>query len=160
MTAAWLALVAGCSGVSYDTSHEFDATADFSKVHTFDWFTGTQTFSSDRDVSLRKIIGVELEAKGLRRDETAPDVLVAVYRSIVGTLNTKKSGYEWSDGHFTEYEIQEGTLVIDLIDAKDKKGIWRGIAKGAYRADALPEERREFLSAVLREMFAGYPPHR
>src|SRR5262245_29646394 len=88
-----LALAAACSGVSYDTSHDFDANVDFSKVRTYDWFKGTQTFTSDRDASLRKIIGPELEAKGLRRDELAPDVLVAVHRSIVGTLNTKKSGY-------------------------------------------------------------------
>lgn len=157
---AWLALVAGCSGVSYDTSHEADANADFSKVHTYDWFKGTETFSSDRDASLRKIIAPVLESKGLKRDEAAPDVLIAVHRSIVGTLNTKKSGYEWRDGRFQEYEIQEGTLVIDLIETKDNKGIWRGTAKGAYRADALHEERREFLTNVLNEMFAGFPPRR
>ena len=52
-------------------------------------------------------------------------------------------------------EIHKGQLVVDVIDAKQKKLIWRGMAK-----DKLSDKKNELLDQVhsaVEKMFQQYP---
>ena len=59
-----------------------------------------------------------------------------------------------------DYEVQipVGTMIIDLVDVKLKHIVWRGRAKGALDPSLSNEAREEKLRAVLKQLFAGYPP--
>lgn len=155
-----LVLLTGCaSSVRYDSEH--DPGADFTQLKTFDFLAGPpEEQGVERDAVLLGIIGEQLQTKGLQRSSAQPDLLVGVHRSIEGTVHTQKSGYEFRGGRLSRYQLQEGTLVVDLIAAKTKLAVWRGTASGAYRQDSLPEERRAKLTEIVREMFAAYPPAR
>ena len=150
---------AACHGISVDATHAPDV--DFSKLRTFSWLEvtpGSGTHVSDE--AILELVADELTAKGLQRDTASPDLLVAVHRSIEGSLNTKKSGYEFRDGRLQRYDLQQGSLVVDLITTNDREGVWRGAAHGAFRFDASPEERLQMLASVLHDMFADFPPGR
>jgi len=154
-----LALTAGCHGISYDSEH--DPEVDFTQLHTFEFLAGPpEEQGVERDAVLLGILGEQLVAKGLQRASGQPDLLVAVHRSLEGVVHTKSSGYEVRNGRLSRYDLQEGTLVVDLVLAKTKKGVWRGTATGEYRFDSLPAERREKLTEVMRELFADFPPKR
>lgn len=154
-----LALLGGCRGTSVDAA--YDETVDFSKVRTFDWLNAPpEAVTAVREASLLAAIEKTILGKGLQRTSDKPDVLVAVHRTIEGSLNTKHSGYEVKDGRLARYTLQEGTLVVDLVSATSKASVWRGTAHGAFRADLLPAEREKLLADLLADMFADFPPKR
>lgn len=152
-----LALVAGCYGISVDATHATGV--DFTKFKTYNWLSLPETSpTAAKDQTVVGVLATTLEKKGLKRTETQPDLLVAVHRTIEGQLSTTNSGYEWREGRLKSYPLQEGSLVIDLVDAKTMEVAWRGSASGAFRADQTPAERAIFLNDLLTEMFANYPP--
>jgi hypothetical protein len=144
-------------GVHVDTVHE--PGVDFAALRTFDLLPNSTTEQvAAIDSPLLELVVAELQHKGLTRSADKPDLLVAVHRTIEGTLNTRGSGYEVRSGRIARYQVQEGMLVVDLITTKDRQSVWRGTATGAFKAEALPSERQAFMTGLLREMFAGYPP--
>ena len=156
----WLLFVlASCHGISVDSTH--DDKVDFSKLHTFGWHSvppDARTAVDDR--SFADLLRAELERRGLKLTKDSPDVLVAIHRTLEGSLNTKGWGYEISNGRVEHYTLQSGTLVIDLVDAKTHLCVWRSTAEGAFKADEDPTERQHRLTELLREMFDGFPPGR
>lgn len=156
-----LLFFAACTniGVAVDTVHE--PGVDFAALRTFDLLpTATTEQVAAVDGPLIDLVAAELQRKGLTRSTEKPDLLVAVHRTITGTMNTRGSGYEVRSGRIARYQVQEGMLVVDLITATDRLSVWRGTATGAFKSDALPEERRTFLTDLLRDMFKDYPPTR
>jgi hypothetical protein len=150
---------AGCHSVSVDSTYDHDV--DFSQLHTYDWLSLPPTSpTAAKDETVIGALATLLEKKGFKRNKEQPDLLVAVQRTIEGQLYTKGSGYEFRDGRLHSYQLQSGSLVIDLVSAKTKETVWRSSASGAFRADQLPEERRVFLAQLMDDMFDGFPPHR
>ena len=99
----------------------------------------------------------------------APDFLVgyhAAARSRVTsqTVNTyygqgygKGGGYPTGvQTHTREYD--QGTLILDVYDAKTKELVWRGHAQAEMGKQDSAEKRRERLNMVLKEMLSGFPP--
>jgi hypothetical protein len=154
-----LAIAAGCSSVSVDSTH--DDSFDFSQLHTYDWLSLPPTSpTAAKDETVVGALGKLLEQRGFKHSKQNPDLLVAVHRTIEGQLNTKGSGYEIRDGRLRTYQLQSGSLVIDLVSAKSKETVWRSSASGAFRADQMPDERRAFIASILEDMFDGFPPRR
>lgn len=152
-----LPLATACRGISVETSH--DPRVDFARLRTFDWAAvPPQATTAVDDASLVGLIGSQLEAEGLQKVDRDPDVLVAVHRSLSGRVHTDVWGYTFESGRIRTHEMEEGTLVVDIVDAVTRQTVWRGLASGAFRVDLLPDERRALLQDILQRMFADYPP--
>ncbi|MGK0500821.1 MAG: hypothetical protein ACJAYG_002475 [Oceanicoccus sp.] len=55
-------------------------------------------------------------------------------------------------------EHVEGTLILDIVDPKTNKLVWRGTA-GKHLDDAVsPEDREEVIREVVSKLLAQYPP--
>ena len=153
------ATAAGCHSVSVDST--YDDKFDFSQLHTYDWLSLPATSpTAAKDETVVGALGTLLEQRGFKRNKEQPDLLVAVHRTIEGQLNTKGSGYEFRDGRLRPYQLQSGSLVIDLVAARTKETVWRCSASGAFRADQTASERRAFIAETLEDMFDGFPPRR
>ena len=149
--------LAGCHSISVD--HEYDPSADFTRYQTFDWLSvPPQAQTAVSDVSLQDLIARELVAHGLQQRSQNADLMVAVHRSIQGNLNTTGWGYERTGGQIRHYTLQEGTLVVDLVDPRTHRSVWRGTAEGAFKFSTDPAERQKMMTDVLRDMFADFPP--
>ena len=154
-----LLTAAGCSSVAYDST--YDPEVDFAALQTFDWWTiNEMSPNAISEAGIRQLVAAQLEAKGLRQSSEQPDLLVAVYRTVEGTMNSPRSGYEWRNGKVRRYTMQSGSMVVDLILADGRKIAWSGSAAGAFNADMTPAERQEMLAPMIERMFADYPPRR
>jgi len=49
-------------------------------------------------------------------------------------------------------------LIVDLVDAKTEKPIWRGVSEKRLRQGLTPQEQREVLTNAVREVLAKFPP--
>ena len=56
-------------------------------------------------------------------------------------------------------EYEQGTIVIDIADAREKELVWRGVAKGRIsKTSPGPAEQRELFFQSARETLAEFPP--
>ena len=55
-------------------------------------------------------------------------------------------------------EYVQGTLIIDVIDPKTNKLIWRGTAGKHLDEGATPKEREKVIKGVVSKLLAQYPP--
>lgn len=117
----------------------------------------------------------ELEARGLSRDDSNPDMhvnfMVATKEKIESRPTAGPSvyygrarygtwgGYGMGMGMGTTTEVvqrTEGTLSIDLIDADRKVLVWEGSAT-ARVTDSMREDSKAVINSAVRDIFAEFP---
>lgn len=154
-----------------------DPGADFSRYRSFAFYTplaleqnGYTTITSNR---IRAAVRAQMEARGYAFDEADPDLWVNLNaylqdKTRVTTMpevdydyyySYRARGYVavpyWRDRTDVR-QYTEGTLNVDLVDARRKQLVWEGIAVGTVgRADA--QRRGEQIDAAVAAIFATYP---
>ena len=126
--------------------------------------------AATEDDAARAAIVAQLAAKGLKQVDSGGDLWVAAHPRLSREtqVNTYNTGWGYGYGWYgyggmattTVTQIPVGTLLIDLVDAKKKELVWRGVASDTLNTDPnrTAEDREKKLRAVASEMFAGYPP--
>lgn len=144
---------------------------DFSKYKTYTWDQGTLANPLIKQYIVAAV-DKELAAKGLRKVESDPDMilttltatesdLTATNPSWAPALNSIATGIPASS---QAWAVTKGTLVIDISDAKTKDGIWRGTAShtledgpsGNSVKDAKTVEKP--INKAVQKMFKKFPP--
>jgi hypothetical protein len=52
----------------------------------------------------------------------------------------------------------QGSLIIDMVDAKTQQPIWRGVSEKRLNRGASPQQQREILTAAYRKCSRNFPP--
>ena len=162
----------GCSPIK--VSLDYDPTAPFSSYATFDWLDDRpnlsdrfRTAASEDSVfsgCMRETISDELAARRITIDEVDPDFLVVYYLGQDEEIDVKRYGYEYSNsyegwgGAIDVTEHREGTLVLDLVDAKTMVLVWRATAQRTQLKNSTPDDTRVRVREAVKKMFAAYPP--
>jgi hypothetical protein len=66
-------------------------------------------------------------------------------------------GY-WGPGGVSTYEYEEGSFILDFVDAKSKELIWHGSAKAVVGNEKTPEERQKKIYETVQKILEKYPP--
>lgn len=169
LVAAFVLLVfASCSSVQ--VAHDYDKNVDYAQYKTFAFYKSgiDKVAISDLDKKrILKAIETALIAKGFTKSET-PDLLVNIFTKSREEVNINQFnagwGYGWGfgwnpwgfGGQTSVTTSTEGTLFIDLIDAKKKELVWQGEGQGTLTKNTAKKEERiqEFVVKVLEQ----YPP--
>ncbi len=70
-------------------------------------------------------------------------------------------GWHWGGGGIMTARVQDvpvGTLVVDLVDAKQREVVWRGIATRDVGGEETPKERSEVVQEAVDRLFENFPP--
>lgn len=164
-----LIMFASCSSVRVYS--DYDKNANFSQYKTFAFYKPGVDKVEISDLDKKRVlksIEAELVAKGFVKSEN-PDLLINFFtksREQVD-VNTFNSGWGygwgwgwnpwmWGGNQTSVTRTTNGTLFIDLIDAKKKELIWQGEGEGEiFRNQDKKEERiQEFVKKILEK----YPP--
>ena len=162
----FLLLFSACSSVQVNS--DYDKKVDFTQFKTFAFHkTGIDkaTISDlDKKRILRSIDEV-MTSKGFAKNES-PDLLIAFFTKESEQVNVSQFnagwGYGWNPyiwgGNTSVNRYTEGTLYIDLIDAKKKELIWQGEGEGVLTKDTnkKDEKIKEFVTKILEQ----YPPQK
>jgi len=165
-----LVLVAtSCSSVR--VASDYDKNANFSQLKTFAFYKTGIDKAEISDLDKRRILRAiesELLAKGYTKSEN-PDMLVSIFtksQQRVDVYNNAWGYGGWGCGGFGGWgwgwnqpsvsTRTEGTLYIDLIDAKKKELVWQGMGTGYLSQNMERKEERikEFVTKVMEK----YPP--
>ena len=118
---------------------DFDRSYDFSKLKTFDFapqpFDGPLAKDSLNNGSIRHALESKLMAAGYGMEEVErPDFVVVYYVTSRDKFSVQDYGYGpprwWGRRDVRVDQYTEGTLTVDLIDAKTRQLVWRGRASG------------------------------
>lgn len=52
----------------------------------------------------------------------------------------------------------QGSLIVDIVDGKTEKPIWRGVSEKRLSKGMSPQRQREILSVAVVEVLAQFPP--
>src|SRR5690606_12961590 len=149
-----LLLLGSCASIR--VASDFDKNVDFGQYKTFAFYkTGIDKVEvSDLDKKrILRAIEDELLAKGFTKSEN-PDLLVNIFTKAREQVDVNQFnsgwgygwGYGWNPymwgGRTTVSSYTEGTLFIDLIDAKKKELIWQGEGSGVLTQNTGDKEKR------------------
>ncbi len=149
---------------------DFDHQANFSQYKTYSW-QEIKPANSLWDARIKNAVAAQLAAKGWTQVPSGGDVAVVAIKTTQTqrTLQTFYDGFGggwgwrrfggagFGDATTTEQDYKEGTLVIDLYDAKTKKLIWRGSAQDTLSDKAAQNEKN--LDKGVAKMFKAFPPN-
>jgi len=159
-----------CSSVKVNS--DYDKKIDFTVYKTYAFYkTGIDKVEiSDLDKKrILRSIDESLSAKGFTKSET-PDLLINFYTKEREQVDVNQFnvgwGYGWGwgwnpwmwGGNTSVTRYPEGTLYIDLIDAKKKELIWQGEGEGVLTKDTNKKDEviKEFVTKILEQ----YPPYK
>jgi hypothetical protein len=165
-----MGLVVSCASV-YDVQHDYDKQADFESLKTYDWMTVPEKADIDNlNVErVKKAVNAELQAKGLMMTSNNPDFLIAEHLGKKDKVQVTNWGYGygphggywggyWGPGGTSTYEYEEGSLILDFVDAKSNKMIWRGVAKAEIDNVDTPEKKEKLINEAVQEILKNFPP--
>jgi hypothetical protein len=154
----------------------FEKTADFSQFKTYAWVE-RRTPTTDPVLAAIIVADIdnELAKKGLRKAKSNPDLLVTCYGGLTSqsAFAAEDPGYTalggaplpgtsmWggSASSATVVDVVPGTLVVDLVDARQKHLVWRATAKANLDYDKRSKVFDQANKAVAA-MFKKYPPEK
>lgn len=164
----------GCSTIS--TNYDYDTATDFSRLRTYDWMkvppsSQTSPFVLDR---IKTATDRVLHAKGYQQTSNNPDFLLAAHAGQQSKIQVTDWGYgygyaprarryrggRYRGGGLDVYEYHEGTLILDVVDARSKNLIWRGTATGTIDPGATPEKKTQKIDDAVQEVLRDFPPPR
>jgi hypothetical protein len=155
------------------TTYDFDKTAPFAEYKTYSMKDGTPTGQPLIDRRIVSAVELQLAAKGFVRDDVNPDVIVLLHVALdeqkdISSFSSGSMygpyGYGWGGGWGTTTtdvrvrEILVGTLAIDLVDARKKEMVWRGLGTKEIDVNAKPEKRDANIGKAVEKIMKHYPP--
>lgn len=164
-------LLASCSGVQVST--DFDRDVDFAAYRTYAWWPAADQPDASKadpryqsplaDARVRRAVEAVLEGKGYRKLDAAPDFFVNYHLSIeskldVYTVNRYYGGWGIGIPETRTVQYDEGTLVIDVGDRRQKELVWRGIGRGRVRDNPSAEQLTRDVDRAVGEILGRFPP--
>ena len=170
-TLALLAITtAGCA--TMNVSSHADRAVDFAQYRTYEWGpadalpTGDPRLDKDPFFQdhLEGAVEQQLAAKGLARSASGtPDLLIHYHANISERIDVnrldRERGYCYGDGcQVRVVNFEAGTLVVDIIDARTNRLVWRGWAQHSV-ADMLKDRDRmaERIDEAVARMLERLP---
>lgn len=160
-----LALTAGCS--SLKTSTDYVPGTDFGGFKTFSFAEGAKPRNPVARRSIEYAVALALEGRGFKQMEKGGDLtvfghFVADTRTQIDSYGYSMTGwYGWGWSAVAPADVRVipvGTLLLDLVDAKSNKLVWRAMVQDDISTTIEPEEREKKAIRIAKELFAGFPP--
>ncbi|WP_291108513.1 DUF4136 domain-containing protein [Flavobacterium sp. UBA6195] len=156
-------ILASCSSVRVNA--DYDKKANFTNYKTFAYLKNGIDKVEISDLDKKRILNSIEEvmiSKGFTKSEN-PDILISIFtkeRERVDVYQNYGFGWGWNPywgmGYTNVMTSPEGTLFIDIIDAKTKELVWQGEGSGYLTKDTEKKDARikEFVTRILEQ----YPP--
>lgn len=165
-----LFVISSCSSVR--VASDFDNRTDFSQYKTYafhkDGIDKVEISDLDKKRILRAIDN-QLTAKGFSKSDQ-PELMVNIFTKSREQVSVNQFnagwgygggwgwGYGWGPTYSSVSTTTEGTLYIDIIDARKNELIWQGTGTGVLTQNREKKEERinEFVTKILMQ----FPPQK
>lgn len=159
------------AGEAQKTVVDVDKSFDFTQFKTFGWSDGQVAPKATTGEMLITAVERELLSRGLVRNDTAPDIRIAVLaaadmalQGVGPTWNNERYRFEGGHGNPAALmTLTKGTLLIDIVETKNKISIWRAIVKDVFvkpltgNAEKDLKQMQGLVNKIVPDIFKKYP---
>jgi len=148
--------------LAQQVSVNYNHSQSFAQYHTYAW--GSQNQNQIQNSILAQVaqqdINNAMQAKGLQmvQETQNPDLILTAN----GGLRQETSYSAWGMrgigggmGGITPEQNVEGTMIVDLYDAKSKSLVWRGIAQNTLNNNG--NKNQQMVEKAVQKMFKQWP---
>jgi hypothetical protein len=164
-------------GPSLKVNSDYDKDANFGQYKTFALYRSDSIHDAISQLNQNRIINAiknEMTKKGFQETAENPDLLVntvAIFKDRVSVSSTSNyygyggvyrpyyAGYGGGGSGTTTYDTRhykDGSLIIDVIDAKSNKLLWQGI--GNKEIDGPAKNPDTNIPKAITTIMASFPP--
>jgi len=152
--------------------YDYDDTADFAHYTTYKWIRNKNLkIKGDENLldyrRVKNAVDSNLSLKGyIKKKKGETDLYVNAYTG----KNNVNNMDPWNLDNYTEEDYynrtnafsfaDKGTFVIDFIDGKTKRLVWRGIGNKLVRQYDNHEEIKKTIKEVVNKILENFPPNR
>jgi len=160
-------LLVGCSSlkvnVDYDPAFSFMQQKSFAIVHHNK--EGEDTLFNDR---FTRALSLDLKQKAYVSEDKSSADLIFVFHVNVESKTDIDTDYTMVGygrygygGHMVSttrtYKYTKGTLIIDALNPKNNKIVWRAITTDVLKSYDSPEERIAYIQKVVQKAMKDFP---
>jgi len=155
----------------YDVQHDYDQDVNFTELKTYNWLPVPEQAGIDSLVvqRVKDAVNGQLKAKGLLMTTKNPDFFIATHLGKKDKVQTTDWGYTYkttegykggqgATGIVSKYEYQEGSLILDFVDAKSNNMIWRGSAKAEVQNVKTAKKSEKVINKAVKAILKKFPP--
>ena len=152
---------------------DVDKTVDFTAFKSYGWDVGQIAPRASTSRLIVNAIEKELNSRGLVRNNETPDLKIAVMAAAgmdlqgVGPSWNNERYKSWGGGAYGNpaalMNVAKGTLLVDLIDTRNKNSIWRGVVRDVFVAPPTGDPAKDeadmakVVNKNVEKMFKKYP---
>lgn len=161
MVAVWAILVGGMTAAhGQQILSDYDRQTNFSQYKTYSWQQINAPDNTWGD-HIKSDVDGQLAAKGWVRLDKGGDAVLCAIGTNEEAANVEHFnggwGPGWRWGGWSEpVPFEEGTLVIDIYDAKTQSLVWRGFAEEAVSKK--DDKNINKLEKAVSKLFKNFPP--
>jgi hypothetical protein len=155
-----------------------DPSTDLTQYKTFGFFDQVATdraqYSTILTERLKQATRIQMERVGYTETKQDPDLRVNFYVNVVQKQEIRSTPsatvgmgyYGYRGGMYGAWggypydvdtvDYREGTLSIDLVDARKNQLVWQGVAEGRV-SDEVRQNPGPAIDAVIAEIFRNFP---
>jgi hypothetical protein len=163
-----LILTLGAVALAIDTKTDYDRSADFAQYRTFAWKApraANGVVSNDLVMSrIQAAAGEQLGTKGLRHDTLKPDLYVVAHVAAKEVRDVDYlpplggwRNWGWMGPDIIVNEYVKGTIVLDLVDTKTNKLVWRAVTTDTA-SDLLDVQSAKNVDKMIADSLEHFPP--
>ena len=171
-TVIGLAMVAvGCATTSMTVSSHVRRGMDIGPYRTYAWGPADALPTGDPRLDrnpyfqdyVQGAVEKQLAARGIQAATAGtPDLLLHYHASIDTRIDVSRSEHEYercqgADCSSWVEDYEAGTLVLDVVDARTNRLIWRGWAQDSVEAFEHRDRMAERIGEAVRRMMATFP---
>ena len=150
---------------------DYDKATNFDNYSSFAFYKPGIDKAKISDLDKKRILRAiqsNLMAKGMNKNNN-PDILVSIFTKESQRVDIYQNNFGgawgWNPywgGNFNNNRMItsniEGSLFIDLIDAKTNELLWQGVShSGIYKGNDI-EKREEKINLIVSKILEQYPP--
>ncbi len=160
---------------------DYDQKADFQTLRAYAWAPMTAEEQQEKSRNsliherIQSAIDAHLAARGYKKvGADQADFLVTHTVAVESRTQVQTSQMSVGYGRYgarggvgvgygiplesTTYQYKVGTLIIDIIDARQQRLVWRGAGERTVSEDQSPEKRTEVINTTVNEVLSRFPP--
>ncbi len=159
---AMLLCIVSTIAVGQQVSVNYNHSASFAQYHTYAW--GSNNANQIQNSILAQVaqqdINSAMQGKGLQmvQESQNPDIILTAnsgMRQQTSYSAWGMRGIGGGMGGITPEQNVEGTMIVDLYDAKTQSLIWRGIAQDTLNKNG--NKNQQMVEKAVQKMFKQWP---
>ncbi|MGZ3458198.1 MAG: DUF4136 domain-containing protein [Archangium sp.] len=174
-----------CTSIKTSTNYDPNAVQEVASYRTYAWLPmkeggDPRIHNPIIQARVQQAVDRDLQGRGYKRVDPGqnPDFEMgwhgAVDKKVEADVINSYYGYAWDPWYDPFYgpvayggagvpqtvvrEYTQGTLILDVVDAKSDKLVWRGTAQAELSEHSDAKKSQKLINSAVEKMLAKFPP--